>query len=216
MVKMKGSGLLTLVLAVMFASMLPGAADASLAINEIMADPASDWDGDGEYEYRYDEWVELYNAGPDVVDLGNYGLSDDADLWTYGFAPGEMLGVGEAVVMFGSQSIAWQQANGMSQYGFKLSNDGDTVILWQFAEGDTIPVDSYTYLSHEADDDRSSGRNPDGTGVWELFDGLNNYGGITAPSGNNLLPTPGYSNLGSPPPTAVGESSWGFMKSLYR
>ena len=215
MVKLWGY-LLRFALALVVLTMLPMASYAALSINEIMGDPATDWDGDGDYEYRYDEWVELYNTGPDAIDLGDFGLSDDADLWTYGFAPGEILGVGEAIVIFGSESIAWQVANGYSQYGFKLSNDGDTVILWQFAEGDTIPVDTYTYLNHEADDDRSTGRNPDGIGDWELFDGLNNYGGSTPPHGNNLLPTPGYSNLGSPPPVPVAGESWGYMKNLFQ
>ncbi len=195
---------------------LPQLAAAGLCINEIMADPSSDWDGDGIYNYRDDEWVELYNAGPGHIELSEYSLSDDTGLWTYGFEPGEGLSVGEAIVIYGSQSLLWQQANGVSSYGFKMSNDGDAVVLWQIASSDTVLVDTHTFVSHEADDDRSSGRNPDGTGDWEIFDALNNYSGSNPPFGNNLPPTPGYPNMDTEPPVPVNHQTWGAMKSLFQ
>jgi len=194
---------------------LPPIAEAGLSINEIMADPSVDWDGDGSYNYRNDEWVELYNSGPGHVDLSEYLLSDDAGLWTYGFDPGVSLSAGEAVVIYGSQSLLWQQANGHSSYGFNMSNDGDVVVLWQIADTDTVLVDTHTYTSYEADDDRSTGRNPDGTGDWEIFDALNNYSGANPPFGNNLPPTPGYPNLDDDPPVPVNRSTWGSVKSLF-
>ncbi len=52
------------------------AAESSLLINEIMAANAStlaDEDGD------YSDWLELYNAGQTILDLGQYALSDEAD-----------------------------------------------------------------------------------------------------------------------------------------
>ena len=53
-----------------------------------------------------------------------------------------------------------------------MSNAGDTVVLFLVDGPDTLVVDSHTYKSHEADDDRSTGRNPDGAGDWEVFDAL--------------------------------------------
>lgn len=188
---------------------------AGICVNEIMADPASDWDGDGEYDYRDDEWVELYNAGPGHVDLHEFALSDDGGLWTYGFEEGQDLVVGEAIVIYGSQSLEWQVQNGHPSYGFRMSNDGDTVILWQVAGSDTLLVDTHTFNTYEADDDRSTGRNPDGIGDWEIFDALNPYSGSTPPLGNGLPPTPGLPNVGDPP-VAVDRSSWGQVKSLFR
>ena len=59
--------LLAFAFAAVVLTVLPAISHASLSINEIMGDPATDWDGDGEYEYRYDEWVELYNPGPGAI-----------------------------------------------------------------------------------------------------------------------------------------------------
>ncbi len=210
MLKFLGLGLV-----VFLVLLAPTVGYASLCVNEIMADPASDWDGDGAYDYKDDEWVELYNTGPGHVDLEEFALSDDEDLWTFGFEPGEVLAVGEAIVIYGSQSVAWQQTHGHSSYGFRLSNDGDTVVLWQIAGGDTLLVDTHTFNTYEADDDRSTGRNPDGIGDWEIFDGLNPYGGSTPPFGNGLDPTPGLPNAGDPPVNAMGVT-WGEVKSLFR
>ena len=196
--------------------LVPAAGYASLCVNEIMADPASDWDGDGEYDYKDDEWVELYNSGPGHVDLHEYGLSDDEELWTYGFEEGDVLAVGEAIVIYGSESVAWQQAHGYSSYGFRMSNDGDVVVLWQFTDTDTLLVDTHTFNTYEADDDRSTGRNPDGVGEWEIFDALNPYGGTTPPLGNGLEPTPGLPNSGEEPPVSVQRGTWGQVKGLFR
>ena len=194
----------------------PAAGHASLCVNEIMADPASDWDGDGDYDYKDDEWVELYNSGPGHVDLHEYGLSDDEELWTYGFEEGDVLAVGEAIVIYGSESVVWQQAHGYSSYGFRMSNDGDVVVLWQFTDTDTLLVDTHTFNTYEADDDRSTGRNPDGVGEWEIFDALNPYGGTTPPLGNGLEPTPGLPNSGEEPPVSVQRGTWGQVKGLFR
>jgi hypothetical protein len=79
---------------------------------------------------------------------------------------------------------------------------------------DTLLVDSYTYANHEAEDDRSSGRRPDGSAVWELFDGMNPYSGQAPPQGNGLVPTPGQAN--GEPTVAVVPSSWGRIRALYR
>ncbi len=193
----------------------PGPSQAALCLNEIMGDPASDWDGDGAYDYRDDEWVELYNDGTEAIDLGEYGLSDDTGLWTFGFEAGDLLPAGDVRVMYGSQSLLWQQANGHSSYGFSMSNDGDTVLLWQFSDPDTLLVDSHTFNTYEADDDRSTGRTPDGTGDWEIYDALNPYSGSNPPFGNGLAPTPGVPNSGEPP-TPAEKRSWGSVKALFR
>ena len=208
-------GRFTILLVGILVGVLPPVARAGLCINEIMADPASDWDGDGQYNYRDDEWVELYNDGASDIDLGNYGLSDDTGLWTFGFEAGDWLAPGEARVIYGSQSTAWQSEHGYSSYGFKMSNDGDTVMLWEFSGSDTLLVDSHTFNTYEADDDRSTGRNPDGLGDWEIFDALNPYGGETPPLGNGLAPTPGLPNTGDPP-VETQRRSWGALRALFQ
>jgi hypothetical protein len=194
------------------AALASGPGLCELALNEMMADPASDWDGDGEYDFREDEWVEVINTGGTVVDLSSYRLGDPETL-AYGFTG--TLAPGDVRVVYGSDSKAWESENGYSSYGFNMSNDGDTVILYNISGPDTLIVDSHTFNTYEADDDRASGRYPDGSGAWELFDFYNPYFGDTPPLGNGLPPTPGFFNTGSTPPTATRESTWGSIKAFY-
>ena len=61
---------------------------AQLLLNEILADPATDWDGDGSVGSRADEWVEVMNAGSSTIDLSAYRLGDLSGgySWRYGFS----------------------------------------------------------------------------------------------------------------------------------
>lgn len=209
-----------------------------VVINEILADPAADWNGDSLYSYRDDEWVEIYNTGNATVDLSPYWLGDADSTLLFNFS-GELRAGGHKIV-YGGDAVEWQRANGQSAVGLRLNNSGDTVMLWlveagplevmggperldgasMHSDGRVVPsgvgtvlVDSYAYSSHEAEDDRSTGRVPDGGEFWEIFDGLNPYGGSQEPQGNGCTPTPGSSN-GCPTPTEG--RSWGSIKSLYR
>lgn len=181
-------------------------------LNEVMADPAGDWDGSGSYSSRDDEWVEIYNPGPGSLDLEGTMIGD-GDASPLIALSGILEAEGHRLVT-GGEAYAFQQANGWSAYGLRLGNDGDTVTLLQVVAGDTLLVDSYTYENHEAEDDRSSGRNPDGSPDWELFDALNPYTGGLLPPGNGLPPTPGTPNGGET--VAAEETTWGRMRILYR
>jgi hypothetical protein len=114
------------------------------------------------------------------------------------------------MVIYGSTSKAWQQENGVAAFGLRLANAGDIVVLWRLSAADTVVIDQYTYADHEADDDRSSGRRPDGGVVWELYDGLNPYTGSALPPGNGCAPTPGQSNGCITP---VEDATWGQIKA---
>ena len=67
---------------------------------------------------------------------------------------------------------------------------------------------------HQADDDRAAGRNPDGVGDWQIFDGLNPYSGTNPPLGNGCSPTPALANACGPRVPAA-EKTWGAIKGLY-
>lgn len=190
----------------------PGSGTCGALLNEVMADPASDWDGDGAYNYEDDEWVEIYNPGPEPLDLAGWFLGDQNGGFVYGFAG--TVDPGDVRVVYGSEAEAWEAENGQSTTGLRLGNDGDTVTLWQVVGEDTLLIDSYTYETWEAEDDRASGRRPDGGADWEIFDALNPYGGDNPPPGNGLPPTPGSRNDESPVPAAQG--TWGRVKALYR
>jgi len=184
---------------------------AQVRVNEILADPGFDWNGDGTVSTRDDEWVEIVNAGATPVVLDEYRLSDAASAsFRYGFTG--TLSPGAVLVVYGGASVAWESANGQSAVGLSLNNAGDTVQLWQVAGPDTILVDSYTYAGFEVLDDRSTGRMPDGAATWALFDARTPYAGTTPPLGTGCPPTPGASNAC---PTPIEPREWGAIKRLY-
>ncbi|MDM7915582.1 MAG: lamin tail domain-containing protein [Candidatus Eisenbacteria bacterium] len=181
-------------------------------LNEILADPAIDWDGSGALSSRDDEWVEIWNPGPGDLDLAGYFLGDADGSIVFGFE-GSMA-AGAHRIVYGSTAVAYQQSHGLDIYGLRLGNEGDTVQLRQAIGADTLLVDSYAYNNYEAEDDRSSGRRPDGALTWEMFDALNPYTGTTPPLGNGLAPTPGTAN--GEMPVAIEATTWGRMRALYR
>lgn len=193
---------------------IAGLSQAEVVINEVLADPARDWNGDGETDTKLDEWVEVYNPGPEGVFLTQYwlrdGLGDTPHLNMFGW-----LDVGETAVFYGHHAVAWQQENGAGSSGLSLNNGGDTVLLLR--TNDENPdqldvVDSYTYPAHVGQDDRSVGRDPDDLS-WLLFDGLNAYDGTVEPLGTGCEPTPGAVN--GCDGTPLEEASWSAVKQLF-
>ena len=187
-----------------------GALD-DLRLSEILAGPARDWDGDGVFDARRDEWLELGNYGSAPVDLAAYRVSD-ADS-TIRFAFSGSLAPGAVTLVTGRQAEDWQRSVGRSVSGLSLNNSGDTVILFRIGATDTTAVDTKTYNSIEGASDRSTGRFPSGGTVWTLFDGLNKYSGSGQPQGTGCLPTPGTEN-GCPTP--VSSTTWGKIKVRFR
>jgi len=181
-----------------------------LMLNEILADPQRDWNGDGAVSSRDDEWVEIVNIGISAVDLEGYRLAGADTSWRYGFSGG--LAPGGVLVVYGGESYAWETANGAPRFGLRLVNTGGTIGLWRLANGDTVLVDSYTFLDHEADPDRSTGRLPDGGGFWRVFDALNPYPGTKLPLGSGCMPSPGGTFQC---PTPIKTTSWGSLKRRY-
>lgn len=186
-------------------------AGPGLLLNEFVAGPARDWDGSGTFSTRDDEWVEVFNAGGETLDLSPFLVTDGDRLPRYAFSGA--LGAGDRRLVFGRESYDWEKAHGFPAYGLSLSNTGDTVMLWQVAGAETVLVDSYAYKSHEAAADRAVGRNPDG-GVWVLLDALNPYVGTTPPQGTGCAPSPGTANQCEDTPAQT--TTWGRLKALYR
>jgi hypothetical protein len=187
---------------------------AELLLNEILADPASDWDGDGSVGSRADEWVEVINAGSSSIDLSDYRLGDLSGgyEWRYGF--NGSLAPGEVVLVYGSAAQVWQSEHGFSAVGLSLNNAGDTVFLYRIDAADTTVVDSYAYQTHEVADDRSAGRTSPAPGEWVIFDALNPYTGDNPPLGNGCVPTPALANECTPEVPVKG-ATWGAIKHRY-
>ena len=199
----------------------PGGADAQVddpvVINEVLADPASDWDGDGAVDFKGDEWVEILNNGDEPVNLSDYFLRDLLGEEPHLRLSG-VLDPGETAVFYGSQAVAWQQEMGMSTSGFSLNNGGDFVQLLRIYEGQNGPafelMFSISYDDHEAEDDRSCGFNTE-MSDWLLFDGINPYGGDQDPIGTGCSPTPGVLNI-CQIIVPVQARSFGEVKAVYR
>ena len=194
-----------------FAALAPAGA-AQVKLNEILADPNSDWDNDGGVSSKLDEWVEVFNPGPTTVDLAAYRITDASAGTEFRFAPSGMLPPGETRVFYGSEVVAWQSANGVSTYGLSLNNSGDTVYLYRIAGTDTSVADSYTYATQQVQDDRAVGRLPDGDATWVIFDALNAYAGSDYPVASGCRPSPGAKAVC---PTPAEMSSWGRVKAKY-
>lgn len=197
-----------LAVAVRFAPPVRAQISGGVVLNEILAGPARDWSGDGAFDARDDEWVEIRNEGPAVVDLSAYRVSD-ADS-TIRFAFGGTLAPGAVSLVTGAAAVAWQRSVGRTATGLSLNNAGDTIRLFRIEGADTVAVDVKSYNSIEGASDRSTGR----FGVaWSLFDALNPYTGSGEPRGTGCPPTPAGANGCT---TDVSETTWGWLKANYR
>jgi len=194
-----------------FAALAP-AGTAQVLLNEILADPNSDWDNDGALSSKLDEWVEVVNTGSSTVDLAAYRISDASAGTEFRFGLSGTLPPGGTRVFYGTEVVAWQSANGVSTYGFSLNNSGDTVYLYRIAGADTSVADSYSYATQQVQDDRAVGRLPDGGVAWVIFDALNPYTGDDHPVASSCRPSPGAKAVC---PTPAELSSWGRVKAQY-
>lgn len=200
---------------VMALALSAASAAGGLQITEILADPASDWDGNGEISTRGDEWIEIANSGPGDFDLADFYIRDalgaDPQMQFSG-----LLAAGEVAVFYGSDAELWQAENGVSISGLSLNNAGDQLEL--FFGHPTDPqsslMDIVIYPGHAVVDDRSYARFlPDD--VWVIFDGLNPYTGTLEPGGSGCDPSPGVANACAGLVEA-GDTTWADVKQTYR
>jgi len=144
----------------------------SLVINEIMAINNSTIQD--EYD-QYDDWIELYNAGDDTIDIGGFYISDNLNLLTKCKIPTnypdstKIAPRGFLIIWFDGQTD-----QGPLHTCCKLAGSGEDVVITD-KDGKTI-IDYYTYGSQTTD--HSIGRSPDGSDNWIEYD----------------KPTPGFSN----------------------
>jgi len=175
-------------------------------------DSAEDWEGIFINEFQalndstitdpqddYDDWVELYNSGEALVDLGGFYLTDDlADPDKWAFPEGTVIDPGAFL-------IVWTDNDDGDEPGlhtsFRLSGDGEQVGLF-VPDGDGfIVVDTVTFGEQRVD--WSYGREEDGNERWIEFEqptpGQTNNPGFVddrEPSAipDNLSLTPPYPN----------------------
>lgn len=131
-------------------------------INEILAvNDSIRSDEHGEF----DDWVELYNAEDEVVDLTGWGLSDDDRDGPRWFLPPDLLlGPDEHLLIW----LDGQPTQGPLHASFSLNGDGDELFLYAPDEGssrhDVRVVDAIGF--GDQDGDVVLGRFPNGAAFW--------------------------------------------------
>lgn len=153
-----------------YAQSLLSADKLDLHINEFMAsNQSAAMDGKG----RYSDWIELYNASGEAIDLSGFGVSDSlAQPMKYVLPEGVSIPAGGYLLLWcsGEESAAGE-AEIHVPFGLRAYEE-DVVLSNPMGR----VVDSYSYSRQEGD--MSMARMPDGTG------------GFTA----TAQPTPGYPN----------------------
>ncbi len=134
-----------------------------LVINEFMADNAttvSEGDGAG-----YADWIELYNAGSELLLLERLYITDDLQQPT-----AHNLGA-ELSIDAGGFLLLWAvgEAGGdPTHLGFKLAAGGEELGLYvqDFDTGNLAQLDAIAF--DQQNPDVSMARQVDGVGAWEL------------------------------------------------
>lgn len=174
---------------------LPGmVSPQELYINEFMAqNNTTITDEFGEYE----DWIEIYNPGPDSVNLGEYYLTDRLEEPVQWALPDTMLAP-ESCLLIWADNDGWQ---GPLHAGFKLSADGELIALHKEEEtggtypgpDDIDPIDLVFFGPQTAD--RSRGRIFDADYRWTYPEspspGVSNgtYEGVAEESARLILGT---------------------------
>lgn len=131
-----------------------------LAINEFMADNETTI---ADPQNEFDDWIEIYNGGAEVVNFADMFLTDDLselDKWAF---PDTTLASGGFLLIWADDD----EGDPGLHACFKLSADGEEIGLSKLENSVLILVD---WISFEAQaEDTSFGRFPDGSANWQQF-----------------------------------------------
>lgn len=132
-------------------------ATVEIYVNEVMAQNRT---GLQDETGAFPDWIELYNAGPDDVDLEGYWLTDDvANIFKWRFPPDDaVIAAGGYLIVFCDQDTA----DGPLHASFELGGlDGEDVALFGVNVDDNPLVDAIEDMAL-AQPDTSIARMPDG------------------------------------------------------
>lgn len=120
--------------------------------------------------YKYEDWIEIYNASDSSINLAGYYLSNDnMNLELFQFKNTDSLTTN---IEAGGYGIVWCSKDiqrGVMHSKFKLAKEGGSIFLSKKnAKGITEIIDSITYISHSGD--ASFGRYPNGDSAIYLFE----------------------------------------------
>lgn len=140
----------------------------------------------------YDDWIEVFNSGPDTVDLSGYTLTDHLEIPDkYVFPDSTLLPPGAFLLIWADG----EPEEGPLHASFRLRADGEELGLFT---PDLTPLDQHVFRAQGTD--MSEGRYPDGEDNWIAFGACDSC--RTAECSSNcrdyLHPTPGAPNRGGP------------------
>ncbi len=118
---------------------------------------------------EFDDWLELYNAGNQALNLSDFFLSDNLGNLSKWQLPVETIDPGTFLLIWADDDLD----QGIFHTNFKLNANGETLTLSN-SSGDIIDQVSYSGQSN----DEATGRLPNGTGIMQP-----------------VSPTPGASNI---------------------
>jgi hypothetical protein len=128
-----------------------------LYINEFLASNATIIE-DTDYG-EYSDWIEIYNAGPQPVNLNGYYITDNLD------NPEKWQITQNVTVSAGGYILIWADGNNSGLHtSYKLAQEGEEIGL--FSPGRAL-IDSVTYKLQTTD--ISHGRKSDGSPEWAYF-----------------------------------------------
>ncbi len=154
-----------------FYALYTGLPDIPLYINEVMA---SNFSGILDEENEAEDWIEIYNGGPESIFLGDKFLSDEADNPDKWKMPNLDLGPGEFALFWADD----EKMESDHHCTFKLNaSEGETIGIYDAVSNGLKPIDKFTFPPLSAD--QAFGRLPDGSDFLSKL----------------YPPTPGTSNL---------------------
>jgi hypothetical protein len=127
-----------------------GGGAPALVINEILADPGTvvDANGDGAISSIDDEMIEIVNAGDAAIDLAGATIAD-AVAARLAIPDGVVLGPGEALVVFGGGAPVPLGPGVIVAVGrLYLNNDGDSVAIYD-ATGAELATATYGAVANQ-------------------------------------------------------------------
>ena len=124
-----------------------------LFVNELMA---SNVESHADELGEFDDWVELYNAGDEAVDLDGYFVSDDpTDPFKRRLLAGLKILPDDVLVLWADRD----PEQGVAHLPFKLTAAGESFLI---STPNGVEIDSVTYADAPAD--QVFARFPDGSG----------------------------------------------------
>ncbi len=169
-----------------------GLSPSNLVVNELMSSNANNVSDEF---LEFDDWVELYNDGPDPIELGGKYLSDNLG------NPGKFA-LPEGTIAPGSWAFYWADNDpeqGPYHADFTLSGSGDEIVLSEWdAENEVWLILDYFPFGASPEQDASLGRYPDGEDYWVWF------ATPTASYTNNYAIILGADELEGPAPRTMG------------